>query len=245
MEEKVVLITGASRGIGSAIAKKMASLHYHIVLNYFHSELQAQKLKEELERQYAVKVLLIRADVSVEEDVKNMLNFVKTTFGRIDCIVNNAAICRDCFFEEKTVDEFHEVLDTNLIGPFLMCKYFGKFMFEQKFGKIINISSTNGIDTNEPYSIDYDASKAGLISLTKNFAKALAPYVLVNTIAPGWVNTEPVQSMNPVYAQEEKEKILLKRFAEAEEIANVVAFLASDEASYINNSIIRVDGGIL
>ena len=129
----------------------------------------------------------------------------------------------------------------NLIGTFLTCKYVRKIMEE---GCIINISSTNGIDTYYPYSLDYDASKAGVISLTHNFADAYAPKIRVNSVAPGWINTDMNKEMDREYKKEECEHILLNRFAEPEEIANVVFLLASESASYINNSILRVDGGV-
>lgn len=244
MERKVVLITGASRGIGAAIAKVMAAKNYDVVINYLNSHERAESLKKEIVEKYNVNVLTYSADVSEEESVKNMVEEVIKKFGYIDCLVNNAAISRDNYFEEKDSNEFKNVVNTNLVGTYLMCKFVGVKMLENKNGRIINISSTNAIDTNETFSMDYDASKAGVISLTRNFAKILSPYVQVNTIAPGWTKTEPVLEMNPNYIKEEEEKILLKRFAEPEEIANVVAFLASDDASYINNSIIRVDGGI-
>ncbi len=244
MDRKVVLITGAAKGIGAAIAKKMASLHYNIVLNYLSSVEDAKKLKEEIEKNNQVQVKLLQGDVSKEDTVKAMINETINDFGHIDCLVNNAALCQDNYFQDKTVEEFQRVLNTNLVGTFLTCKYVGKVMLKQKGGKIINISSTNAIDTNETYSIDYDASKAGVISLTHNFARALAPFVLVNAIAPGWVSTDAVLEMNPTYLDEEKKKCMLERFGEPKEIANVVAFLASDEASYINNSVIRVDGGL-
>lgn len=242
--EKVVLITGASRGIGAAIAKKMASLNYCVVINYLNSKEKAICLQQDLEKKFGVQTMLIKADISKEEEVKNMVTQILKKFEHIDCLVNNAAICQDNYFLDKTVSEFQNVLNTNLLGTFLVSKYVGKVMLKQKSGKIINISSTNAFDTFETYSMDYDASKAGIISLTKNFAKALAPYVLVNAIAPGWVSTDSVLEMNPNYLEEEKNKCLLNRFAHPEEIANVVAFLASDEASYINGSILRVDGGV-
>lgn len=244
MDRKVVLITGAAKGIGAAIAKKMASLHYNIVLNYLSSVEDAKKLKEEIEKNNQVQVKLLQGDVSKEDTVKAMINETINDFGHIDCLVNNAALCQDNYFNEKTVEEFQNVLNTNLVGTFLMCKYVGREMLKQKTGRIINISSTNAIDTNETYSMDYDASKAGVISLTHNFAASLAPHVLVNAIAPGWVETEAVQEMNPTYLEEEKKKCMLERFGEPKEIANVVAFLASDEASYINSSVIRIDGGL-
>ena len=133
------------------------------------------------------------------------------------------------------------MLDVNLIGPFLTSKYALEIMNN---GSIINISSTNGIDTYYSYSLDYDASKAGLINLTHNFANMYAPNIRVNCIAPGWINTEMNKELDEEYIKEECEHILLERFAEPKEIANVVFFLASDESSYITDSIIRVDGGL-
>lgn len=244
MDRKVVFITGSAKGIGAAIAKKMASLNYNVVVNYLKSENEAKKLKEEMENRFNVEVFLLQGDVSKEIEVKEMVEKIMSKFGHIDCLVNNAALCQDNYFPEKSGEEFQNVLNTNVVGTFLTCKYVGQEMVKQKKGKIVNISSTNGIDTNETYSMDYDASKSGVISLTHNFAKALAPFVLVNAVAPGWVRTESVLEMNPNYLEEEKEKCMLNRFATPEEIASVVAFLASEEASFVNSTIIRVDGGL-
>ena len=143
----------------------------------------------------------------------------------------------------KTEKEFRRVLDVNLVGPFLVSKEVGKIMKEQGSGKIINVSSTNGIDTYYPESMDYDASKAGLISLTKNLATVFAPNVQVNAVAPGWVNTEMNKELDGEFLEEENKKILLGRFAEPFEIASVIYFLTTKEASYINGGVIRVDGG--
>lgn len=244
MDRKVVLITGAAKGIGAEISRKMASLNYNVVINYLTSEESAKNLKQEIEEKYQVQVKLIQGDIGNEAIVKEMVKETINEFHHIDCLVNNAALCQDNYFQEKTKEEFSKVLNTNLVGTFLMSKYVGEEMLKQKRGRIINISSTNALDTNETYSMDYDASKAGVISLTHNFASALAPYVLVNAIASGWVNTEAVLEMNPTYLEEEKKKCMLERFAHPKEIANVVAFLASEEASYINSSVIRVDGGL-
>lgn len=241
--EEVVLITGSSQGIGASIARKCASLGKNVIINYLIREDLALTLKKELESQYNIKVMVVKADVANEDDVKKMIDKVLEEFGKITCLVNNAGIALDNYFEDKSGEEFKKVLNTNLVGTFLTSKYVGKYFKEMGKGNIINITSTNGIDTNEIFSMDYDASKAGIISLTHNFAKALAPNIRVNAIAPGWVKTKPVLEMNPNYIKEEQEKILLKRFAEPEEIANVVAFLMSDEASFINGSVIRVDGG--
>ncbi len=241
---EVVLITGASRGIGAAIARKCASLGKNVVINYKQNELLASNLKEELETKYHVKVLAIKADIASEEEVQNMLGEVLNKFGQIDYLVNNAAIDLPNYLAEKSVSEFKKVIDVNLVGTFIVSKYVSLYFKENQKGNIINIASTNGLDTNEVFSMDYDASKAGIISLTHNLAKELAPFGRVNAIAPGWVKTPNVLEMNPNYIQEEEEKILLKRFAEPEEIAQVVAFLMSDAASYINSTVIRVDGGL-
>ena len=242
--KKTVLITGGSRGIGASTAKKFASHGYNIALTFLTNETLAKSLKEEIEKNWDVEVFLKKLDIQNETEITTWLKEVLDKFEGIDCLVNNAAICHDNNIEEKTVLEFEDVLRTNLVGPFLTCKFVGEKMLEQKSGKIINIASTNGIDTMNTYSIDYDASKAGLISLTHNFAKHLAPFVQVNAVCPGWTKTESVLEMNPNDLKKEQESILLERFAEPEEIANVIYFLATDEASYINNSILRVDGGI-
>ena len=172
-----------------------------------------------------------------------MFNIIIDKFGSIDVVVNNAAIAIDTIFEQKTVDNFNKILNTNLIGTFLVSKYASKYMLEKKQGNIINISSTNGIDTYYPYSMDYDASKAGIISLTKNLSKELSPYIRVNCVCPGWITTDMNNSLDKEYMSKEITKINLKRFAEPKEIANVVYFLATDEASYVNGSVIVVDGG--
>ncbi len=244
MNQKVALITGSSKGIGAAIARKFASLNYNLVLNYLTSEKEANLLKEELEKKYKIQILVLQADVSKETEVEQMIEKTIAHFSKIDCLINNAVLNKDNSYQEKKSEEFNQVINTNLIGPFLTMKYTSISMLKQKSGVIINISSTNAIDTNEIYSMDYDASKAGLISLTNNFADALAPFVRVIAIAPGWTKTESVLEMNLNYLKDEEQKILLKRMAQPEEIANVVAFLASAEASYINKTVIRVDGGL-
>lgn len=241
---KTILITGGTRGLGFAIANKFASNNYNLILNYVSNEENAELIKEELIKKYGVEILLVKADVSNEEEVKMLFNKATQKYGSIDIVVNNAGIAMDCLVEDKTVDNFKRILDVNLIGPFLISKYFGKAMFENKKGCIINISSTNGIDTYYPESIDYDASKAALNNMTMNFANIYSPYVRVNAIASGWINTDMNKDMDLDYKKNEESKILLNRFAEPIEIANVVYFIASDEASYINGSIIRVDGGV-
>ena len=241
--KKTVLITGGSRGIGKETAKEFAKNGYNVVINYVSDEKSALSLKEELEEKYDSDVMLCKCDVSNEIDIKKMVNDVINYYGRIDVLINNAAIALDCVFEDKKVSDFKRVLDVNLIGPFTLSREVGKNMLEHKSGVIINVSSTNAIDTYYEYGLDYDASKAALISLTHNLSKHCAPYVRVNAVAPGWVNTDMNKNLDEDYIKEEEKNIYLKRFAEAKEIAKVIYFLASDDASYITNEVIRVDGG--
>lgn len=240
---KTVLITGGSRGLGRACALKFAQLGYNVIINYNNSLKEAVSLETYLKENYNISVLLVKADISKEDEVINMMNVIKNSFQKIDCLVNNAGIAIDTLFEDKTVQNFRKIIDVNLIGTFLVSKYIGSLMFKEKSGTIINVSSTNAIDTYYPYSLDYDASKAGVISLTHNLARQFAPYIRVNCVAPGWINTEMNKELDKEFIEEENKKILLGRFSEPSEIANVIAFLASQEASYINGSVIRVDGG--
>ena len=239
---KTVLVTGSSRGIGAATIKKFASLGADVVINYVSNEERALELKKEVEDKYGVKALTIKCDVSKEEEVIEMFNEIDRVFHRINVVVNNAGIAIDTTFEDKTVENFKKTIDINLIGTFLVSKHAVIHLKKEKNSKIINVASTNGIDTYYPESLDYDASKAGVISLTHNFAKALAPDINVNAVAPGWVKTEMNKELDE---NDYINGILMKRFADPMEIANVIAFLASDEASYINNEVIRVDGGEL
>ena len=243
MNNKVALITGSSRGIGRATITEFAKKGYNVVINYKNSEKEATELKEQLQNDYNIKALAIKADVSNEEEVKKMVNIIISEFGHIDVLVNNAGIAIDKDFEERTIDDWQKTLNTNLIGPFVVSKCVGEVMLNQKKGKIINISSTNGINSFFPTSIDYDASKAGVINLTHNLAIQYAPYINVNCVAPGWVNTEMNKELPKELIEEETEKIYKKRFAEPSEIGKVVCFLASDDADFINDEVIKIDGG--
>ena len=187
--------------------------------------------------------MTIRADVSNENKIKKMIDTIINKFGRIDVLVNNAGIAIDKEFEDRTVEDWKRTLSVNLIAPFIVSKYVGNEMLKNKYGRIINISSTNGINAFFPTSIDYDASKAGLINLTHNLAIQFAPYINVNCVAPGWVNTDMNKELPKDLIEEETNKIYKKRFAEPSEIAKVVTFLASDDADFINDEIIKVDGG--
>ena len=243
MKKIVALVTGGNRGIGASCIEEFAKNGVNVVINYCHHEDEAKKLEAEIKEKYQVEAISIKCDVSKEEEVEMMVNTIIDTFGQIDILVNNAGIARDNLLLDKNLKEFRRILDVNLIGTYLCSKYVEKIMQQQKSGKIINISSTNAIDTFYPESCDYDASKAGVISLTHNFAREFAPFINVNCVCPGWVKTGMNKDLSIDQIKEEKKKILLKRFAEPEEISKIVVFLSSSKASYINDSIIRVDGG--
>ena len=233
-----ILVTGATSEVGQAICR-LLSKDNNIIIHYHTKEDIALNLKKE------IKGICIYADLSKEEDINNLVEQSIKELGSIDVLINNAALDLPNLFDEKTKEEFNKVLDVNLIAPFLLSKLVGKKMVENKFGKIINIASTNGIDTYYPMCVDYDASKAGLISLTHNLALQFKPYVNVNAIAPGWIKTEKdMKDLDEAYIKEEESKIFKNRFGEVEEIAYLVEFLVSDKANYINNQVIRIDGGM-
>lgn len=232
---RIILVTGASRGLGRDIAKLFLENNDVVYVNYKESE----KLALELATKYP-KAIPIHGDVANELEVKAMLEQIEKEQGHLDVIINNAGIANDSLVDDKTKESFMEILATNLIGPFLICKYGHKLM---KKGCIINVASTNGIDTYYPYGLDYDASKAGLISLTQNLALEYAPHIRVNAVAPGWIKTDMNKNLDEEFMEKECEHILLNRFAKSLEIAEVIFFLASDKASYINGTVIRVDGG--
>ena len=240
---KTVLVTGSSRGIGKETVIEFAKQGYNVIINYLNSEKEALELNYYVKSEFNVDSIAIKCDVSIEEQVISMINTSIDHFKSIDVLVNNAAISIDNDISLKSAEEFKRVLEVNLIGPYLVTKYVSKLMFNNKKGNIIFVSSTNGIDTNYEYSIDYDASKAGVISLMNNFSEILSPYIRVNTIASGWVKTDMSNDISEEMINKEKEKILLNRFANPTEIAKVITFLASEDASYINKAIIRVDGG--
>ena len=241
---KVVLITGGAKGIGKAIAEIMASSSYDVVINYRSSKDEADKLKDELVSKYNVNVLTYQADVSSEEEVDKMVSYIEDKLGGVDILVNNAAVDLSNMFHEKKIEDFKKTLDINVIGAFIVSKRVYKHMLDNKWGRIINISSTNGINTYYPMCLEYDASKAALNSLTHNLALQFAPYINVNAVAPGFIGTESeLDGYDKEFLKLEQEKILVGRYGDPKEVAKVVKFLASDDASYINNTIIRVDGG--
>lgn len=241
---KVVLITGGAQGIGKAIALELGKQGYDIVINYLTSKKDAEILKDKIIKDYGVRCIAIQCDVSKENEVDKMISTIEAKLGGVDILINNAAIDLSNLFHLKNAEEFRKTLDVNVVGAFNCSKRVYRHMIDQEYGRIINVSSTNGINTYYPMCIDYDASKAALISMTHNLAFEFAPYVNVNCIAPGFIGTEnELDGYDEEFLKEETEKIMVNRYGKPEEVAYLVKFLISDEANFINNTIIRIDGG--
>ncbi len=241
MLKKVVLVTGSSSGIGRATILKFAKEGYDVVINYHHNEASANALKEMVEKQYNIDAMVIKADVSSEDEVKTMIKTIVDKYSKLDVLVNNAGIVFDRSFEEITVEEFKRTLDVDVLGTFIVSREASKYM--PNGSAIVNVSSTNGTKTISPECLDYNIAKIGVQSLTRDLAYQFRPNIRVNAIAPGWVDTKMNKDLPKDYIESENEKIYLSRFAKPEEIANTIFFLASEEASYINGEIINIDGG--
>ena len=241
---KVVCITGAAKGIGKAIALELAKHQYDIVINYRSSKQEALSLQKHIEETYHVRCMAIQADVSKEDQVDQMIQTIEDRWGGVDILINNAGIDLSNLFHLKTADEFRQTMDVNVVGAFNCSKRVYPHMLHQEYGRIINISSTNGINTYYPMCLDYDASKAALISLTHNLAFEFCPYIHVNAIAPGFIGTDnELDGYDEEFLESEVDKIMVKRYGKPEEVAYLVRFLISEEADFINNTIIRIDGG--
>lgn len=240
MNNKVVLITGSAHGIGRATAIEFAKHGYNVVINYIKAETDANNLKQELEKKYNIEAIVCQADVSNEDQVKTMIATIVNKWGKIDALVNNAGIVYDRPFADITIDEFKETLNVDVIGAFIVSKAVYPYMNN---GAIVNISSTNGTTTVSPECLDYNVAKIGLQSLTRDLAFQFKPNIRVNAVAPSWVNTRMNDDLDKDYIKSETDKIYLNRFAQPEEIAKVIYFLCSEDASYVNGSILTVDGG--
>ncbi len=242
-KNKVVLVTGSSRGVGRATALEFAKEGAVVVVNYNNDENGANLVVDEIIK-IGSKSVAIKCDVSNEEQVKSMIEKIISKFGKLDILVNNAAIVFDVPMFEKTIDQWQKTMAVNLIGPFLCAKYGSKYLLESK-GNIVNVCSTSGYNSFSPDSADYDASKVSLMSLTKNLAKELAPIIRVNGVAPGWIDTDMNKDLPKDYLEDEISKTSIGRMARPDEIAKTILFLASDDASYLTGSIVFVDGGTI
>jgi len=240
---KCALVTGASRGIGRAIAVALAKEGADVAINYAGNE-EAAKQTEELCAAYGVNTIVIKADVSKADECKMMVDCVKEHFGKIDILVNNAGITKDKLMIGMTEADFMDVINTNLKGSFLCMQLASKLMLKQRYGRIINLSSVVGLHGNAG-QVNYAAGKAGVIGMTKSAAKELASRnITVNAVAPGMIETD----MTAVIPEKAKDAMMAGipagRAGKPEEIADMVAFLASDKAAYITGQVISVDGGM-
>ncbi|WP_434798319.1 3-oxoacyl-[acyl-carrier-protein] reductase [Terrisporobacter vanillatitrophus] len=243
LQGKCAVITGASRGIGREIALKYAKEGANIVLNYRNSETEALQLKEELDR-LGSDTLIVKANVSKFEEAENLIKEAKEAFGRVDILVNNAGITKDNLIMRMKEEDFDSVIDVNLKGAFNCLKAVTPIMIKQKSGKIINMSSVVGVIGNAG-QVNYCASKAGLIGMTKSLAREIGgKNINVNAIAPGFIDTD----MTKVLSEDQKKNIIsqvpLKKLGQAEDIANLALFLASNQSDYITGQVIHVDGGM-
>lgn len=232
---KKVLITGGAKGLGRNITETFAKNNYDVIITYLTSETEALDLKK-LESKYSIKVQLYKIDLNNEEEIDSLIKSIN----HLDVLINNAAFNEDKDLFEKKREDFLKTLSVNLVAPFLLSKY-AYPLLKRSSGCIINIASTNGIDTMYKSSLDYDASKAGLINLTKSLSAAFGNEVRVNAIAPGWIETHNTMDMEPKFREKEEQKIVMKRFANGQEIADLVFFAAS--STYMTGSILRIDGG--
>lgn len=242
--EKVALITGASRGIGKQISITLAKEGYNISLNCRKQSEEVIKIKEEIES-YNVDCLIVEGDVSKFEDAEKITKQTIEAFGRIDVLVNNAGITKDMLLLRMKEEDFKSVIDVNLCGTFNMTKNVSSYMMKARSGRIINLASVVGISGNAGQS-NYAASKAGIIGFTKSLAKELASRnILVNAIAPGFISTDMTNVLKDDVKTKILEQIPLRREGTAEDVANVVKFLASDDSKYITGQTINIDGGML
>lgn len=241
---KVALITGATRGIGRQIALTLSKEGYDIALNYRKENEELESIKKEIEEN-KVKCLAIQGDVSNFDDCEEFVKQVMETFGKIDVLVNNAGITKDILLMRMKKEDFEQVIDVNLVGTFNVTKNVINHMLKARSGRIINISSVVGVSGNAGQT-NYAASKAGIIGFTKSLAKEVASRgILVNAIAPGFIETSMTEILKDDVKEEIAKNIPLKRMGKAQDVANCVKFLTSEDSSYITGQVLHVDGGML
>lgn len=244
LDGKVALVTGASRGIGRAVAIRLAKSGAKIAVNYAGNQAAAEEVKQIIE-QNGGEAILVQADISNAESVDAMVATVMEAFGRIDILVNNAGITRDTLLMRMKEADWNAVIQTNLTGVFYVTKAISKIMMKQRSGKIVNMSSVVGLMGNAGQA-NYAAAKAGVIGFTKSMAKELAARnITVNAIAPGFIATDMTAVLSDKVKEDLATKIPMGRLGEADDIASAVLFLVSDSASYITGQTLNVDGGMV
>lgn len=241
--KQTAIVTGGSRGIGRAVAVRLAKDGMNLVINYRGNSAAAEET-ERMCRELGAEVLLVQGDVSRAEDCEKLAAQAKEAFSRVDVLVNNAGITRDGLLARMTEEDFRAVLDVNLVGPWNMMKAVNRIMMKQRYGRIVNLSSVTGLMGNMGQT-NYAAAKAGILGMTKSYAREVASRgITVNAVAPGFIDTDMTEAM----PEGAKDKIItgipMGRTGKPEDVAEAVAFLASEQAGYITGEVLRVDGGM-
>ena len=244
--QRVALVTGASRGIGAACACELAAHGCVVIVNHSgaHSAQAAAQLVDELKASHPAEHMAIQADISNFEAAKGLVEIIKAKFGRLDILVNNAGITRDGLLMRMSENDFDAVIDVNLKGAFNCMRHAAGLMVRQRYGRIVNVSSVVGIAGNAG-QVNYAASKAGIIGMTKSAAKELARKgVTVNAVAPGYIETDMTAELSDEQREAVLDRIAAKRLGQAQDVACAVGFLASEQAAYITGQVLAVDGGM-
>ncbi len=243
LQNKVAIITGSSKGMGRETAIRFAQEGAKVVINHRDSEQEAQDVAAQINDMKG-ECIIIKADVSDSSDVKRLFTETIKRYGRVDVLVNNAGIAKRAPFLETTLEDWNEVIKVNLTSVFLCCQEAARIMLQQKNGKIVSLSSIRGLPQyGNPKALAYCTSKAGILNITAALAKELAPYVNINAVIPGFIETEMAQGWSEETRREAVEGAALKRLIKPEEVVNTILFLASDEASGITGTHIVIDGG--
>ncbi|WP_048569341.1 3-oxoacyl-[acyl-carrier-protein] reductase [Clostridium cylindrosporum] len=245
LKDKVALVTGGSRGIGKAIALKLASLGANIVINYEKNQESADNVIKEVES-FGVKGLALQCNVADYKSCEDMVKNIAEEFGAVDILVNNAGITRDKLILRMNDEDFSAVLDVNLKGAFNCSKHVASLMLKKKIkGKIVNISSVVGLIGNVGQA-NYAAAKAGLIGMTKSMAKELGgKEICINAVAPGFIETDMTKVLSEAVIEKMESAIPMKKFGKPEDVAEIVAFLSTPSSNYITGQVINCDGGMV